>query len=148
MLTTQLLFGTSVIVILVVFHVLGLIWIARLLKQPPLSKNNNSPVLAMLLLLVIAVFGIILLHSIEAWGWAIIYFYIGEFQSMEDALYFSVVTSTTLGYGDVILTPTWRLLSSFEAMGGLILFSTSTAFLLGLMSRMFDGVIGQKGSKT
>ena len=57
---------------------------------------------------------------------------------MKDALYFSVVTSTTLGYGDMLLSERWRLLSTFEAMGGLILFGVSTAYLLALLRRFLD----------
>ena len=57
---------------------------------------------------------------------------------MKDALYFSVVTSTTLGYGDMLLSERWQLLSTFEAMGGLILFAVSTAYLLALLRRFLD----------
>ena len=70
--------------------------------------------------------------------WAIIYLQLGEFEVLTDALYFSVVTSTTLGYGDIVLSSKWQLLGTFEAMGGLILFGTSTAFLLNVMRRLFD----------
>ena len=49
-----------------------------------------------------------------------------------------MVTSTTLGYGDMVLSERWRLLSTFEAMGGLILFAVSAAYLLALMRRVLD----------
>ncbi len=63
---------------------------------------------------------------------------LGEFDSIERALYFSIVTSTTLGYGDITLSEQWQLLSTFEAMGGLILFGATTAFLLGVMRDIFE----------
>ena len=78
------------------------------------------------------------IHTIEAWCWAFVYLALGEFATIEDALYFSVVTSTTLGYGDVVLSDGWRLLSTFEAMGGLILFAVSAAYLLALLKRFLD----------
>jgi hypothetical protein len=52
--------------------------------------------------------------------------------------YFSVVTATTLGYGDVTLSEQWQLLGTFEAMAGLMLFGTSTIFFLAAMQRLFQ----------
>ena len=48
------------------------------------------------------------------------------------------VTATTLGYGDITLSEEWRLLGAFEAMGGLILFATSTAFLMRAVRNVMD----------
>lgn len=83
------------------------------------------------------VIAIIAIHTIEVWLWAAIYFYLEEFTDFSQALYFSVVTSTTLGYGDLTLSTRWQVLGTFESMGGLILFGTSTAFLIGLMEKLF-----------
>ena len=57
---------------------------------------------------------------------------------MADAPYFSVVTATTLGYGDVVLGERWRLLSTFEAMGDLTLLAVSAACLLAVVRRFLD----------
>ncbi|MFT6367578.1 MAG: hypothetical protein ACJAUG_001045 [Halioglobus sp.] len=88
--------------------------------------------------MIIAVLVVIALHTVEIWAWAAVYWYIGEFQDFEAALYFSAVTATTVGYGDLTLSPQWRILGPFEAMGGLILFGASTAYLLQLMRGLFD----------
>ena len=88
--------------------------------------------------MLITVLAIIFIHTVEAWGWAALFMVLGEFRDISTALYFSVVTSTTLGYGDVTLSESWRLLGTFEAMGGLILFGASTAFLIGFMRHLFE----------
>ena len=80
----------------------------------------------------------LIIHIVEAWGWALLYLSIGEFASLARALYFSAVTATTLGYGDTTLSEQWQLLSTIEAMGGLILFGASTAFLIAMMRHIFD----------
>ena len=54
----------------------------------------------------------------------------------EPALYFSTVSFTTLGYGDIVLGPDWRIMSAIEGANGLILFGWSTAFLISMMSKM------------
>ena len=65
---------------------------------------------------------------------------LGEFESLERALYFSTVTFTTLGYGDLVLNVRWQLLSGFEAVNGIILFGVSTAFVFAVMRRMFEAI--------
>ena len=63
--------------------------------------------------------------------------WLGEFDSLEPALYFSTVTFTTLGYGDITLTEGWRLLSAFEAANGIILFGVSTAFVFAMIQKIY-----------
>ena len=52
------------------------------------------------------------------------------------ALYFSTVTFTTLGYGDITLLPRWQLISAFEATNGIVLFGVSTAFIFTVIQRL------------
>lgn len=137
MLGTQLLFGTIVVVFTVLLHVASLVYLAVVLQYISEKSINKNGQRTLMIMLTVAVLYILVLHTLEAWIWAAVFLCAGEFDSVADALYFSVVTSTTLGYGDFTLSERWRLLSSFEAMGGLILFGASTAFLLELMRSLF-----------
>ncbi len=120
-----------------VFHVSCLVWLAGLVKRIGTSATIAANRGRLILLLGIAVLGLIAIHTVSAWAWAAVYLSVGEFTELSTALYFSVVTSTTLGYGDITLSERWRLLGSFEAMGGLVLFGASTAFLLGVTKSWF-----------
>lgn len=133
----QLLIGTLIIVLVVVFHAAGLVTLASLIDKTAQSAQFFQRRIGLTCLLGLAVLVIIGIHTVEAWGWATIYLFVGEFTSLEPALYFSIVTATTLGYGDITLSEQWQLLGTFEAMGGLILFGASTAFLMELMRRLF-----------
>jgi hypothetical protein len=73
---------------------------------------------------------IMLAHSISVWMWAFAFLQIEVFTELEPALYFSVVSLTTLGFGDVLLPTEWRLLSGLCAANGLLIFGLSTAFLV------------------
>jgi hypothetical protein len=75
-------------------------------------------------------------HTVEIWLYAIVFLGIGAIGNFETALYFSTVTFASLGYGDIVLSPDWRLFGAIEAANGLILLAWSTAFLLSLMSRL------------
>ncbi len=55
---------------------------------------------------------------------------------LETALYFSTASFTTIGYGDVVLGPQWRLVSAIEGANGLMLFGWSTAFLTTTTSQL------------
>ena len=76
--------------------------------------------------------------TVALWLWAALFVALGEFESFFQALYFSSVSATTLGYGDVTLSTDWQLLSGLIAANGLVLFSLNTAFLFEALRRMND----------
>jgi hypothetical protein len=88
------------------------------------------------LVILLGVFGVFALHTLEIWSYAALYSVLGETRTFEEALYFSTVTFASLGYGDIVLSPRWRLLSAIEAANGVILFAWSTAFLLTVTRRL------------
>ena len=137
MLRRHLLLGTMMITVTVVFHAAGLVWLADLLNSFGESANIAPDRASIMYALVATVLVIIILHVVEAWIWAAVYYFVGEFTDLSKAMYFSVVTCTTLGYGDITLSDRWRLLAGFEAMGGLILFGASIAFLSAVMQHLF-----------
>lgn len=136
--TQQLILGSIMILATTMFHVLGLLTLSRLLAKVSQSTFFAPSTRLTFSLLAISILFIVGIHTIEAWSWAAVYMSVGEFDQLAKALYFSVVTSTTLGYGDVTLSESWQLLATFEAMGGLILFGASTAFMLALMRHLFE----------
>ena len=74
---------------------------------------------------------------LEAMAWASVYLAFGALKGLEQALYFSLVTFTTLGYGEIVLDERWRLLASFEAANGIIMFGWSTAIVMAVVHRVY-----------
>jgi hypothetical protein len=74
---------------------------------------------------------------IEVLIWAVAYLVLNAIQGLEQALYFSMVTFTTLGYGDVVLDERWRLLASFEAANGIIMFGWTTAVVMAVVHHVY-----------
>ena len=60
----------------------------------------------------------------------------GEFQEFANAFYHSAVNYTTLGYGDLLMTPSWRLLGPLEAANGALMFGVSTAMVFAVIQRL------------
>jgi hypothetical protein len=64
-----------------------------------------------------------------------------QLNTLEKATYFSIVTFTTLGYGDISLSEhEWRLLSGIEALTGILLVGWTTAFLFTILQRSWEAV--------
>lgn len=87
------------------------------------------------LLLFAGVLGIIVVHTVEIWLYALLYVRLHAFGQLEQALYFSIVTYSTLGYGDVLMPHAWRILGATEGPVGVIMLGWSTAFLISLLSQ-------------
>jgi len=83
------------------------------------------------------VFLMCLAAVLESGMWASAYLWLGALSTPEEALYFSLVTFTTLGYGDVTLHEDWRLLSGFQAANGTLMFGWTTALIVAIAQRVF-----------
>ncbi len=57
-------------------------------------------------------------------------------QDMETALYFSAVTYTTVGYGDVVLPMGWRLTAGIEALTGILMVGWTSALIFFVLVRV------------
>lgn len=69
--------------------------------------------------------------------WAAFYYLAQTLPSFEDALYFSTVTFTTVGYGDIVLDRDWRQVATFEAINGWIIFGWATALMMAVIQRLY-----------
>lgn len=68
--------------------------------------------------------------TVGVWLWAFAFFGLGVFATLEESVYFSLVTFTTLGFGDVLLPHQWRLLGGMAAANGFLSFGLLTALLV------------------
>lgn len=102
----------------------------RLLQWLDDAQVFGYPRLSLVFDLGVALLWILVVLTSTVWGWALLYMALGLFDALEPALYFSVVSFTTVGYGDVVLEPGWRLLAGMTATHGLLIFGIFTAFLV------------------
>ena len=86
--------------------------------------------------------GLVFLMSLagylESGLWAGFYVMVDALPTFEDAIYFSLVTFTTLGYGDITLDKNWRVLAAFEAANGIIMFGWTTALVVAVIQRLLS----------
>jgi len=133
----------------IVAHGLGTSWwIHRIGKRYPNANLFLTPPRKAGVIIRTTLF-LILMHFTEIMMWAVAYLLVAksELQTVETAIYFSAVTFTTLGYGDITLSSEWRLLSGFEAINGIVLIGWTTAFLYAILQRMWEAQADSTGEK-
>ena len=80
----------------------------------------------------------IVLHLGEITIWAGFYFLKHAIADPASAFYFSSVTYTTTGYGDLVLPEEWRLVGGIEALTGILMCGWSTGFFFAIVNRMHE----------
>ena len=77
------------------------------------------------------------LHLLQILSWAFLYALRGALPDFTTAAYFSAVTYTTTGYGDIVLPEEWRLVGGIEALTGILMCGLSTGMFFAIFSRIF-----------
>jgi hypothetical protein len=117
----------------VVIHAAGVTAAMRLVRTHP----AHSPAFWLWTWLFVRLAGwMIVLHLLEISLWALFYQWQNAMPDLQSALYFSAVTYTTTGYGDLVLPESWRLHGGIEALTGILLCGWSTGFFFAVLSRM------------
>lgn len=135
----QFLVSTTLVVVCVMIHGAGLFGLGRLMRTENAVErlkriNPLSPRGALFTLGI--VLAIIALHGLEIWAFAVSYLAVGAVAGFEDALYFSTISYSTVGYNDTHIATEWRLLGAFESILGMILLGWSTSFFFRMLGRI------------
>jgi hypothetical protein len=77
-------------------------------------------------------------HLLEIALWGVVLIICGEFTDFGTAYYHSAVNYTSLGYGDLIMSPSWKLLGPLETANGMLLFGVSTAMIFAVIQRLVE----------
>lgn len=117
---------------LAVMATLGFIRRQKRLGREGVSFHNDFSIVMLTMTFILAA------HLLEIAWWAIVFIFCGEFHAFGIAYYHSAVNYTTLGYGDIVMTPAWRLLGPLEAANGMLMFGVSTAIIFAVMARLIE----------
>lgn len=140
--TIYVLFGAALVVVTVLIHAAGTTWWLKYLGRSFANVEGvkHKPLHSMRVLS-LTVLVLLLLHVIEIEVWAMAYLYFlpeDQLGTAEEAAYFSFVTFTTLGFGDITLPYPIRIMSGIEAINGIMLGGWSTALLFAVVQRTWQ----------
>ena len=116
----------------VVVHAFGVTSALRWLRG---RATSRTPLWRWAWLFVSVAGWMVLFHLVEITGWALLYVQTQAMPDLPSALYFSAVTYTTTGYGDLVLPTEWRMVGAVEALTGILMCGWSTGFFFAVVSR-------------
>jgi hypothetical protein len=141
---SKLFVAWALMALCVVIHAGGLAAAARWLQR----RRDTPPRFWAIARVFVQVAGwIVLLHLVEIVAWAWIYVRQDAMPGVQDALYFSAVTYTTTGYGDLVLPREWRLVGGVEALTGILMCGWSTGFFVAVVSRTMETKAARPGAR-
>jgi ion channel len=130
----KLLVGWSLMAVCVAVHASG---ISAAMRWLPQVRQASQTFLASTWLFSRVAAWIILLHLVEISVWGSFYVWQSAMPDLQSAVYFSAVTYTTTGYGDLVLPTEFRLIGGIEALTGILMCGWSTGFFFAVVSRVF-----------
>jgi len=126
-------FAGILVVITVTTHAVGFSAIIRLMRRShPLAMSGFRTVTFLVICLTC---WLLLVHLVEIVVWGLFYLWQGYLPDVESAVYFSGVTYTTVGYGDIVLPKPWRMFAALEALTGILMVGLSTGLFFAIINR-------------
>lgn len=77
------------------------------------------------------------LHALEAGIWAVSYKFLGALPGYKTAMLYSLSAITSYGHAGLFLEGRWQLMGAIEALNGVLLFGLTTAFLFGMIQKVW-----------
>jgi len=132
----QLILGFVLMVGAVAIHLVGGLAVILRLRRRVADHPGDSTLFALQVLVELFA-ALLLLHLMQVSLWALLYWWqIGW--DFNTALYFSTVTYATIGYGDVVPPPQWRLVAVTEGLTGVLMLGWSSALVFSVVVRLFE----------
>jgi Ion channel len=128
--------GAGAVACTIFVHALAMVTTVNLFRYERRRGRAGAGALIDFSILALVIFFAFVAHLIEIALWAALLVLCGEFQEFGIAYSCSAVNYATLGYGDVLLTPSWRLLGPLEATNGALMFGVSAAMVFAVIQRL------------
>ena len=133
--------GLPLIIVTVLVHVFGLVLVRRgALRMWTRTIRRGHPTAAFVAVVGSTTLLATSLHAIEATIWATAYRLAGALPDYRSAMLYSLNAMTSYGHTSLQLEDRWHLLGAIEALNGTLLFGLSTAFLFGIIGRVFASI--------
>ena len=119
----------------VVIHASGITWSMRQLDHTSMRGRRFWRTTSVSISLATRM---VVCHLAEISLWALLYLFTDAMRDLPSSLYFSAVTYTTTGYGDLVLPQEWRLVGGVEALTGILMCGWSTAFFFAIVGKLHE----------
>ncbi|WP_084398206.1 ion channel [Henriciella aquimarina] len=126
-----------------IIHLGGLVALSAFMRRTRAHPAHLTTMIGQGASIIVHVMTIFALHSAQIWVYTIAFLVLGAFDTLNDAVYYSISSFTTVGFGDLRPEEPWHMLGAIESANGFLLIGWSTAFLVSLSSRirMFEATL-------
>jgi hypothetical protein len=138
--------GTATTVVTIVIHALALRTVIQFVRHQRLRGRAGVHFSMDVIIVTGATLLAFVAHIVEVTLWAVVFVLCGEFPDFAAAIYHSAENYTTLGYGDVVMSASWRLLGPLEAGDGMLMFGVSTALIFAVISSLVEARLHISGN--
>lgn len=138
----NLLTAAALVAITVAVHCAGLAMLLRLLAKS--RPDSVASLWSVTFLFVRIASWMVMLALMEVSIWALFYVWEGCLPDVESAFYFSGVTYSSIGYGDVVLAAPWRLLGPVQGLIGILMSGLSVSVFFAVVSAVYKARCGRQ----
>jgi hypothetical protein len=130
--------GTATTVVTIIIHALALRTVIQFVRHQRLRGRAGVHFSMDVIIVAGATLLAFVAHLAEVALWALVFVLCGEFPDFAAAVYHSAENYTTLGYGDVVMSASWKLLGPLEAGDGMLMFGVSTALIFAVIANLVE----------
>jgi voltage-gated potassium channel Kch len=135
----QIFLGSSIMLAGMFMQIAAIGWIVRRLRSSR-AFVAAATVRKIFWISWIVFIPLLMSHTAHIYAWALALWLLGALPGYEEPIYFSLVTYTTVGYGDVTLPSDFRIFGAMASVNGILSFGLTTAFLVGLFSKIITSL--------
>jgi hypothetical protein len=128
----QILYGAGISLANIAVHAAAMVLVIGVARATA-ARWPSSAVSHLIVVMIATVAVLMVAHTCEIAIWSAAYAFVNAAPEGADRMYFAFVNYTTLGYGDIVPAPRWRLLGPMTAMNGVLLFGWSTAVIFEVL---------------
>lgn len=132
----HILLGVGLLIVTVVIHMTSLMELREQLHRLPMPKSWRYHLMQESVVATVVVTLLSFIHILEVVVWGLAYFTVGAISRLDDAVYYSMTTYTTVGAEGVEIGASFRGLAGFESLIGPVMVAWSTAFLVEALAQI------------
>ena len=136
MILTNLMIGFPVMLLCLVVQVAVSFWSVRYYIRKSSDSVASQRFLAGIQPILVAMLAMVAGNFFQITLWGILFIWLGEFNELYEAVYHSAVNFASLGYGDIVMSKSWKLLGPLEAVNGVLMVGMTSAALMVILQQL------------
>lgn len=137
MMLKNLMVGLPIMLLCLIIQTWFVFWSIRYYaQQAAAARSAGAPIGLGPLLIAVLIMFLGTVAQITVWG--TLFVMLGEIDELYEAIYHSAVNFSSLGYGDFVMSKSWKLLGPLEAVCGVLMLGMTAAALTVILQQLVN----------